>query len=287
MKKQSSKTRPKASRPKSSKPNSSVNDPFSRDYYLPEVSNLYNPKAMVRFRQQLAREAHLVCHVWPKEDGECPGALGKFVLARLTRIRGEMNRAIFKVGMLDAVSLFLDPNLGLEWVESSVPVLLRELDDMEVLAYCGLAATRYAAAKGEYALALRVGADVATRVLESGHVAVCVPELQRTLADVYLESGCQREAHDMLCLTEISARRVPDYMPELWNRIYRSWMAYHKEAGDLAQSEYYFARENTNKAAYSELDNSPEEAEQRLMWFKRKPAIPKAKPKEAAMPRAK
>ena len=287
MKKQSSKTRTKASRTKSSKPISSVNNPHSRDYYLPEVSDLRDPKALARFRKQLAREAHLVCHVWPKEDGECPGALGKFVLARLTRIRGELNRAIFKIGMLEAVGLYLDENLGLEWVESAVPVLLRELDDREVLAHCGLVAVRYALAKAGYALAVRIGHDVASRVLGSGPVVVCMPELQRTLAEVYLEVGYDKDAEDMLSLAEISARRVPDYMPELWNRIYRTWTAYHKRTGNLGQSEYYFARENTNKAAYSELDNSHDEAERRLMWFERRHAIPRAKPKEAAMPQAK
>ena len=85
------------------------------------AEDLSDQRRMDEFRAKVELERGFA-EAWLTKDGEDPAEVGTYLYRRIAMVRGEPNRALYKLGMLDVARRCICSIVMLEWAESSLDV---------------------------------------------------------------------------------------------------------------------------------------------------------------------
>jgi tetratricopeptide (TPR) repeat protein len=236
------------------------------------AEDLSDQRRMDEFRSKVELERGFA-EAWLTKDGEDPAEVGTYLYRRIAMVRGEPNRALYKLGMLDVARRCICSIVMLEWAESSLDVVWQSVTQTPVINHSTLLAARFAYGEKDYALAMRICTRAVDVALKSQQLDHAVPELQRLEGDICLAMGNLQSAADFFSLAEVSANNLQNYMPALWNRLYVSKSCLYREKKDETRRRQCVQLYEENIRKYSDLDNDNEEAERRLREFVVKPPV--------------
>ena len=231
--------------------------------WAPLIASLEHPLQVEEFRREVGVERELVLFAAPDVPRK---AIAEHLRWRVSQIRGELNLALYKTGMLDAALCCNEAAMGLQWVEESLPVL----DGNPVLRPFGsfyyLRAAQYADGYGDPDLGRKYAAQGIKFLPSDARKVLWSPELYRTLSACHLKCGNSHHGEIYLNKAIKASSRQTAYPPVLWQRLFRLAEAYYAAVSHESFRMGMVAKIRQLEERFTQAQLCPERAE-RLMEF--------------------
>jgi len=192
--------------------------------WTPLIASLEHPHQVEEFRREVGVEREHVLFATPDATNK---AIAAHLRCRDSQIKRELNRALYKMGMLDTALCCNEAAMGFQWVAEALPAL----DGKPILRpfgsfYC-LRAAQYADGCGSPDLG-RQYAEQGLKFLPSdARKVLWAAELYRTLAACHLKCGDSHRGGIYLNKAIKASSRQKAYPPVLWHRLFRVAEAYY------------------------------------------------------------
>ena len=231
--------------------------------WAPLIASLEHPLQVEEFRREVGVERELVLFAAPDVPSK---AIAAHLRWRVSQIKGELNQALYKMGMLDTALCCNEAAMGLRWVEESLPVL----DGNPVLRPFGsfyyLRAAQYADGYGDPDLGRKYAAQGIKFLPSDARKVLWAAELYRTLSACHLKCGNSHQGGIYLNKAIKASSRQKAYPPVLWQRLFRLAEAYYAAVSHESFRMGMVAKIKQLEERFTHDQLCPERAE-RLMEF--------------------
>lgn len=231
--------------------------------WTPLIASLEHPHQVEEFRREVGVERELVLFAAPDVPSK---AIAAHLRWRVSQIKGELNLALYKMGMLDAALCCNEAAMGFQWVEEALPVL----DGKPILRpfgsfYC-LRAAKYADGCGSPDLGRQYAAQGLKSLPSDACKVLWAAELYGTLAACHLKCGDSHRGGIYLNKAIKASSRQKAYPPVLWHRLFRVAEAYYAAVSHESFRMGMVAKIRQLEERFTQAQLCPEQAE-RLMEF--------------------
>lgn len=243
-----------------------------RPDFAPSSFKIKDLESLAVFRQMVENERCLVVDHWAQEEVSCKSEIFHRVLRRIRMIKGDLNRALFKVGMLKGAEVFMCPGVGLDWIQSSLDIIRREFGAVDggIYAWYCLISSRYAFEVEDYDLCEEICGELMKWAKDYTDIQ-CLAEVPRIKGKALMNKGDFVGAK--LAFEEALSCLSGESMPALENRVLSSMVTCLQEIGDSDRIPELEAKISKNDERYSLLDNCDVELEKRMMWNRYEPRV--------------
>ena len=231
--------------------------------WTPLIAPLEYPHQVDEFRRDVGVERELVLFAAPDVPRK---ALTAHLRWRVSQIRGELNLALYKMGMLDAALCCNEAEMGLRWIEESLPVLAGKPVLRPFGSFYYLKAAQYAEGYGCPDLGRSYAAQGIKLLPPDARKVLWAPELYRMIADSYLRSGNSYYGGIYLNKAIKATRRQKACPPVLWHRLFRVAEAYYAAVSMETYRMDMVAKLKELEGRFTQAQLCPERTE-RMMEF--------------------
>jgi len=231
--------------------------------WTPLIAPLEYPHQVDEFRRDVGVERELVLFAAPDVPRK---ALAAHLRWRVSQIRGELNLALYKMGMLDTALCCNEAQMGLTWIEESLPALAGKPVLRPFGSFYYLKAAQYAEGYGCPDLGRSYAAQGIKLLPPDARKVLWAPELYRLLAESYLQGGNSYYGGIYLNKAVRATSRQKACPPVLWHRLFRVAEDYYGAISHESSRLRMIAKLKELKERFTQAQLCPERAE-RMMEF--------------------
>lgn len=231
--------------------------------WTPLIAALEHPRQVEEFRREVGVERELVLFAAPDVPRK---AIAAHLRWRASQIRGELNQALYKMGMLDVALCCNEAEMGLLWIEESLPILAGKTVLRPFGSYYCLRAAQYADGCGSLELGRHYAAQGIKLLPRDARKVLWAPELYRMIAACHLKAGNSHHGGIYLNKAIKATIRQRAYPPVLWRRLFRVAEAYYVAVSNESYRQEMVAKIKELDDHFTQDELCPERAE-RLMEF--------------------
>ena len=198
--------------------------------WTPLAAPLDTPEQIALFRRTVNTESEMFFMVASRSPREM--AL-KHLEWRVGQIRGDLNLALYKFGMLDCALCAKDPKFSLRWIAEALPILEKSKVMEPFASYFYMRAGSFVTLHGRWDLCSKYVRKGIKLLPEDASKVLWAPELHRLLSVFYMQQGKFKSARSCIMKVQQMLDQREDYPQALLLRVVQTVEALCREAGDV------------------------------------------------------
>jgi hypothetical protein len=188
------------------------------------------PEGVALFRRRVESELRMLCSY---DNRPSPEEVSRYLDVRAAIKRTPLSAALFRIGMLDALHISDNHEVGYEWIKRSLPVLSRSPLTKDMAAFYWREAACFAGKHGNWKQVLEFARKGVRLLPKDVSKILWAAEVHRVLAVAFLKLKRFKECKArMAVVTDLAKAHGENYGQALWVRIHMVKEELARAAGD-------------------------------------------------------